>query len=207
MTSRTLPKKTRLSREDRLDHILEAAAELFSQYGYQGTTTKAIALNCNINESLIYRHFPTKRDLYEALLDQILYHWRDEILPAFMACDDLPLEQALVKICQAVVDQFHDDPRLIRMMLYSSLESPEYAKNFFQKELPINKFLENFLQKRKSRGELNSTDVPLLAKTFLALIFQHLTIKEIYQSPTYFSHPETEVIQFFVKTLLNGVEA
>jgi len=197
--------RSRLSREDRQDHILEAAAELFSRKGYQGTTTRAIAQACGINEAILFRFFPTKRDLYEALLDRILHTWREEILPAFSEYDSLPLEESLLKISQAIVEQVHQDPRLIRIMLYSSLESAEYAHGFFRKELPLNQFLEKFFHQRVKRGEIHLTHIPLVVKTFLALLFQYLTMKEIYQSAHYFVVPESQVLSFFVKTLLRGI--
>jgi AcrR family transcriptional regulator len=52
------------------DRIIEAAIKLFSEKGFNGTTTKEIAETAEVNEALIFRHFSTKRDLYGAIIEK-----------------------------------------------------------------------------------------------------------------------------------------
>ena len=52
------------------ERILEAAAELFYELGYHGTTTRAVAARVGIQAGSIYNHFPSKQDmLYRIALD------------------------------------------------------------------------------------------------------------------------------------------
>jgi len=53
---------------DRRNQLLEMALEAFSHRGFEGTTTKEIAAAAGVNEAVIFRHFPTKQALYEAVL-------------------------------------------------------------------------------------------------------------------------------------------
>jgi AcrR family transcriptional regulator len=46
------------------DDVLRAAAELFAAKGYAATSTKEIAKHCDISESLLFFHFPTKEELF-----------------------------------------------------------------------------------------------------------------------------------------------
>jgi len=41
---------------------------LFAKKGFNGTTTKEIAQAAGISEALVFKHFPTKRALYAAIL-------------------------------------------------------------------------------------------------------------------------------------------
>ena len=50
--------------------ILETAIRLFSERGFNGTTTKEIAEEAGVNEALIFRYFSTKRDLYGSIIDR-----------------------------------------------------------------------------------------------------------------------------------------
>lgn len=50
------------------DKILKAFNQLVIQYGYQKTTTKQIAKEAGINESTVFRHFPTKEDILNTQL-------------------------------------------------------------------------------------------------------------------------------------------
>lgn len=52
------------------DKIIQAALELFSNEGYKGTTTKAIALAAGVNESTVFRIFGSKDNLFKELLFQ-----------------------------------------------------------------------------------------------------------------------------------------
>ena len=59
----------RLPAEDRRRQLLETALGLFSKKGFDGTTTKEIAAAAGVTEAIIFRHFPTKQELYSAVLD------------------------------------------------------------------------------------------------------------------------------------------
>jgi len=49
--------------------ILEATRPLFAQKGYRGTSVRDIAKAANISEALLYRHFASKEELYEEVMD------------------------------------------------------------------------------------------------------------------------------------------
>ncbi len=68
-TPHRLKPRVRLSGKDRRLKIVQAAIDLFSRKGFDGTTTKEIAAASGITEALIFRHFESKQDLYAAIID------------------------------------------------------------------------------------------------------------------------------------------
>src|ERR1700754_1194614 len=64
--------------------LLDAARGLFAEQGYQATTTQQIVDRARVDAPTLYRHFPSKADLFEAaalsslkeFLDRRLDHWR-----------------------------------------------------------------------------------------------------------------------------------
>lgn len=58
---------TRLSSEERRIAIIRAAVKTFAETGFHGTTTKALAKAAGVSEALIFRHFPSKDELYAAM--------------------------------------------------------------------------------------------------------------------------------------------
>ena len=52
------------------DEILDAAGELFTEQGYAGTSTRAIAQAVGLRQASLYHHFATKEDILIALLRQ-----------------------------------------------------------------------------------------------------------------------------------------
>lgn len=66
MSSRK-PRK-RMSAAERREQIIQAVLPLFGQRGRDGVTTKELAAVGGVSEALIFRHFPTKQHLFDALL-------------------------------------------------------------------------------------------------------------------------------------------
>jgi AcrR family transcriptional regulator len=52
--------------------ILDIAEDLFARQGYDGTSLRQIAEGASIKEPGLYNHFPSKQDLYEAVLFRAL---------------------------------------------------------------------------------------------------------------------------------------
>lgn len=51
------------------DYIFEAAVELFSKQGYEGTSMRRLAKTVGIKESSIYNHYSSKRSILDAILN------------------------------------------------------------------------------------------------------------------------------------------
>jgi AcrR family transcriptional regulator len=65
---RTPPKKTRRRPDEIRKLVLEAARELFTEQGYDATTTKGVAEHAGVLENLIFSNFGSKADLFDAAI-------------------------------------------------------------------------------------------------------------------------------------------
>lgn len=61
----------RLPRAQRREQLLSAATEAFARSGFAGTSLDDIAAQAGITRVLLYRHFDSKTDLYQAVLDRM----------------------------------------------------------------------------------------------------------------------------------------
>jgi AcrR family transcriptional regulator len=61
---------TRLPRDQRRIQLLDAASEVFASKGYHAAAMDDIADAAGVSKPVLYQHFPSKLDLYLALLDQ-----------------------------------------------------------------------------------------------------------------------------------------
>jgi AcrR family transcriptional regulator len=61
----------RLPRAQRREQILAAATEAFARSGFATTSLDDIAMQAGIARVLLYRHFDSKTDLYQAVLDRM----------------------------------------------------------------------------------------------------------------------------------------
>jgi AcrR family transcriptional regulator len=60
----------RLTGNQRRDQIVAATSALFARRGFRAASTAELAEAAGISDGLIFRYFPTKADLYEAVLDR-----------------------------------------------------------------------------------------------------------------------------------------
>jgi TetR/AcrR family transcriptional regulator len=65
-----------MAAEERRRCVVGAACRVFSKSSYSGATTAEIARESGVTEPVLYRHFPSKRDLYLACLDAAWAHVR-----------------------------------------------------------------------------------------------------------------------------------
>ncbi len=53
------------------ERILDEALTLFSKYGYEGVSVKDIANNVGIKDSSLYKHFKSKYQIFESIIQQM----------------------------------------------------------------------------------------------------------------------------------------
>jgi TetR/AcrR family transcriptional regulator, transcriptional repressor of aconitase len=123
---------TRLDSDERRKAIVAAAVPLFARKGFAGTTTREIAEAADISEGLLFRHFPSKRQLYAEILQ--LGCEGDPALDRLALLE--PSTATLVHMIRYMVryfllpgeaDRSEHDCRL-RLLLHSFLEDGEYAR-------------------------------------------------------------------------------
>jgi AcrR family transcriptional regulator len=62
-------KSARLPRDERRAQLLIAALDVFTAAGYHSAAMDEIADRANVSKPVLYQHFPSKLDLYLAVLD------------------------------------------------------------------------------------------------------------------------------------------
>lgn len=60
--------RRRLPVEQRRAQILDAAGELFAENGYNAVSTHAVADALGVSEGLLFHHFPSKAEMYAAVV-------------------------------------------------------------------------------------------------------------------------------------------
>ncbi|MFL6044046.1 MAG: TetR/AcrR family transcriptional regulator [Propionibacteriaceae bacterium] len=79
---------TRLPRDQRRLQLLEAASEVFASKGYHAAAMDEIADAAGVSKPVLYQHFPSKLDLYLALLDQSCDRLVEIVEEALASTDD-----------------------------------------------------------------------------------------------------------------------
>ena len=69
------PEKTTRIQEINRRLILDAALDVFSTYGFRGTTIDQIAERAGMSEPNLLYYFPRKQNIYVTLLEETLTEW------------------------------------------------------------------------------------------------------------------------------------
>ena len=167
----------------RRQQLIEVAIRLFSQKGFRGTTTKEIALAARVNEAIIFRHFPTKEDLYAATLDYKASQVRvEEGLEEFrkhaLNNDDEALFRSLA---HRIIEHHSRDKDFLRLMLYSALEGHELARNFLDKQVkPINEFFYSYIARRQREGAFRRGSPKAIMHAFIGMVTNHILTTRLF---------------------------
>lgn len=74
----TAHRKTRIQAQNE-ELILKAALEVFSAYGFRGSTVDQIAANCGLSKPNLLYYFRRKEDIYVAVLEHTLRDWLEPL--------------------------------------------------------------------------------------------------------------------------------
>jgi TetR/AcrR family transcriptional regulator len=163
--------RTYVPGDERRRQILETASELFARHGFAGTTTREVAAAVGTSETVLFRHFPTKQDLYEAILEHqlpvaALGRWIDELRVIAERREDEELFGAIVK---ATLESFARDIHYHRLMLFAALEGHELAQIARERySAPIVGFLRDYVALRQSEGAFKRVRPEVVVHALLA---------------------------------------
>ncbi len=116
-------------REENEKAILEAAEEVFAEYGFSGASTSRIAERAGIPKANLHYYFPTKEELYRRVIDNIFNIW----LEAANSLDDSDDPgQALTRYIHTKMDLSRSRP----------LGSKVWANEIIQRAPMIQDYLE-----------------------------------------------------------------
>lgn len=101
--------------KDTREKILYAALEVFSRNGYEGTNLKDIADSVGVVKSALYRHFGSKEEIWNAVLEMMIAYYKAR----FGSADRLPgiprSTEELYEMTMRMVDFTVHDADIIRM--------------------------------------------------------------------------------------------
>ncbi len=160
--------------KDTKEKILAAALDMFSQYGFAGTNIRELAGSLGMGKSSMYRHFESKEDIWNALLDQMIAYYGEH----FGSAEHLPpvpnsLEE-LTQMTMRMVNFTVHDERIIMTRKVLTLEQFRDAR---ARELATKHFLTGLTDMfariftdMMDKGLLRKDDPEMLAFAYTAPI-------------------------------------
>src|SRR5262245_51624614 len=173
----------RLPTPERREQIVAAAMRCFAERGFEGTTTRMLARAAGVSEGLIFRHFPTKRSLYRAIIARRIAESPPGMMPA-EAADRRDDRAVLSSIASTLVARVGKDPSFMRLMFFSALEGAPLSRMFYQARVRrVRSFLAAYLERRMKEGALRMADPVAVAGAFMGMVANYVQQKHLFRVP------------------------
>jgi AcrR family transcriptional regulator len=155
------------------EKIIEAAKCRFSHFGYGKTTMAEVAGDCEMSPGNLYRFFPGKLDIAEAIAtedyERHLAHLRKLAMTPNRNARER-LRDLLFEELRRTYNKLEKDPRALEMAQVIAHQRPQFANWMLANE---RKILVELMEEAERRGEL----MPPLDKEETAEMIQSATMK------------------------------
>jgi AcrR family transcriptional regulator len=164
------------------EKIFEASLDLFADQGYDRTSVRRIAKTVGLTEGAVYRHYPSK----ESILEAILAYAESQVFAPLPDTQEGESQGSIFwRLLIVPLDAIIADPYLIKIMrvLYAEMHHNEKIHRYFQKEFVerADDMLEALFKDAIERGSVRACDPRALAVVFNSFrsewAFQNFIVK------------------------------
>ena len=190
--------RKRLSAPVRREQIVATALDLFARRGFEGTTTRAVADAAGISEALLFRFFPAKESLYDAIIHRKIDERRSDIFPeeAARRGDD---RAVFTYLAGGLFGRMQSDPPFTRLLLFSGLERHSLAASFYRMRIQIHLgYLETYIRRRIAEKAFRRVDPAAAARVFFGSICNYALMMELFRVER-----RSRIKDTFVETVVN----
>ena len=183
--------------------LLEAAAELFAQRGYDGVTMRDIAGKVGIRESSIYSHFSSKADILNTLYDHFIREVPNT-RPSFEQLDELMqrmqpeavFQHILFHVGEHVKGMLASTAMIINFEKFKNQRAADMYYRYVVQEPTF--YYETLIRKMIARGFFRPVDARLFAEQYN---YVSIALTEEYLMAQYGFADAHQVVAYMIRTL------
>jgi AcrR family transcriptional regulator len=185
---------------NRRDEILNAAAGVFAQHGFRGSTTRRIADAAGVNEITIFRQFGSK----EALIREAMQHLTQSV--GLTALPQVPVdpETELTKWGESFMEHLRLRSSIIRKTMSEVEERPEMSECASYVPTRASNELCLYLTELQKQGKATEDFDPKTAAAMLmGAIFADAMGRDM--MPDVYPQPKEKAAHLYARLLLRAV--
>ena len=183
--------------------ILEAAVKHFLAIGYARTTLEMVAKEASVSTATVYKHFPTKRDLFGGIMAQV---WETKVNAADLSIPNADPTETLTAIGKEYARLLREPQieALTRVIIAEAPRFPELGEELYHRgKEPYLKQLHVYLQREVDQHRYQIDDIPLAARQFLGMIndvifWPRFLIMNLETTEDQVEHVVAEAVQTFL---------
>lgn len=166
--------------QDKREHIITKAIELFAEKGFEGSSIRELATIADVNIAMVNYYFGSKEKLYEAVIEKRVLYMRD-FIDNVLSNTSLSLIDQLDLIIDGFVNRFLSDPLYHRVLQQELLVSKRAHMHQRIIELIIKnaKDVINIIDKGIRNKAFKKADPELIFASILGTISQVMLSKTL----------------------------
>lgn len=194
----------RLSAEQRRATIIEVSKRLFATNGFHGVSIDEIVKEVGVSPAILYRHFASKEDLYQAVLQEFACT-RESYVETIVE-DDISFEKVLRGMTRVFVNSIVNDPDLLKMEMHSQLEGSPASQDFFlNRWKSFTDYIEYNLSELQANEKIENINVQAAGLMYQGMIRELLLLKCLQTSDRFKDTPidqlVNELVDLFMKII------
>jgi len=157
---------------NRNGRIIESAAELFAERGYQGTSIEAIADRAGVSRSLIFFHFDSKNGLLSAVVAEVCSRWLGAIIAAAAGMVGLDALTEALRTRGRILREEPQVARLVTVLMAEALAlAPDLAPTFAGLIEALTEQVSTWVEEATACGQLDlALEAPAVARFIVAAL-------------------------------------
>jgi AcrR family transcriptional regulator len=116
MSTKNMQRKTQERTEVTRGKLLDAAAKIFSEQGYDGVSIRDLETSADVQRGLLAYHFGDKESLWKAATDRVFGILQEEVSGRFEIMRDLPPRERLAALVRFYVRFSASHPEFSRLL-------------------------------------------------------------------------------------------
>ncbi len=152
------------------DAIIQAAIVEFRANGFEATSVDKVAARAEVSKRTLYNHFPSKDELFAAILHILWESSASQLARAFEP--GRPVRDQLLELLQGKLAMLADDSflALARVAIAAGLNSPERAQEIVARIGEKDGGLVDWIRAAQKAGALKTGDAALAVKQLECLV-------------------------------------
>jgi len=153
------------------EQLLEAAATVFAERGYNGASMEAIATEAGVTKGALYWNFESKADLFFSLLEE---HVDQRVRVLVKTAETIAGEETVTPLVSREVSSLADEERQIHLLTHEywslAARDPELGARYAERQKALRELISRALVAHHEATSVALTHDPLeLATAVLAL--------------------------------------
>jgi AcrR family transcriptional regulator len=188
--------------------ILNAAIHVFSEKGYIGATTRAIAAAAGVNEVTIFRHFGNKKNLLLAAVDYYSpLPGMERLIETEFTGD---YRQDLLRLGNHFLEKLNEPWHLTirRKILLTFLQEihrePEMRGAILPRFKRIRHLLQEYLERQIEQKTVKELDAATMVEAILGMFFSYGLLRPLLDEHTPDKKSSAHIVSQFVEIFVEG---